>query len=44
MILFADPEFTAAYPLTWVRFLLPTPVAFNAIVLGQLILGALPLY
>ena len=44
MILFADPHFTPAYPLTWIGLLLSTGATFNLIILLHTLIAAIPLY
>ena len=44
MVLFADPQYTVAYPVTLLLSLLPAPFNFASIVIGHLLLGAVSLY
>lgn len=44
MVLFADPQYTVAYPLTLLLCLLPMPLSFSSIVVAHLLLGAVSLY
>lgn len=44
MVLFADPQYTVAYPVTFFLCLLPAPLNFASIIVGHMLLGAVSLY
>jgi hypothetical protein len=44
MVLFADPQFTAAYPMTWIGLFLSTGATFRTIIVAHILIAALPIY
>jgi hypothetical protein len=44
MVLFADPQYTVAYPVTLILYLLGTAAHFNALILLHYSIGAISLY